>query len=177
MRQYLSNRRVRLTKPRYDGMRVRRSGRSGNRLVINRAFLHLSGMSELAEFVRRGAAKVSPLILKRVYKALPMLKIEFAQIDAPSFPHLEQQLQFLANVVEDFADGKADEIPYCTVAAACYAIVYARKKWDLIPDFVPDVGRADDSAVVRTVLIENEAIFELYAAQVNVNWRAISVKP
>ena len=134
-------------------------------------------MSELADYVRRGTGKISPLILKRVYKALPMLKIEFAQIDAPSFPHLEQQLQFLANLVEDFADGKADEIPYCTVAAACYALIYARKKWDLIPDFVPDVGRADDSAVVRLVLIENELMLSEYAAKVNVNWRTISVKP
>jgi uncharacterized membrane protein YkvA (DUF1232 family) len=134
-------------------------------------------MAEVAEFVRRGASKVSPSILKRVYKALPMLKIEFAQIDAPSFPHLEQQLQFLANVVEDFADGKADEIPYCAISAACYAIVYARKKWDLIPDFVPDMGRADDSAVVRTVLIENEAIFAEYAAKVKVDWQTIGVKP
>jgi uncharacterized membrane protein YkvA (DUF1232 family) len=134
-------------------------------------------MAEVAEFVRRGAARISPLILKRVYKALPMLKIEFAQIDAPSFPHLEQQLQFLANVVEDFADGKADDVPYGAVAAACYAIIYARKKWDLIPDFVPDLGRADDSAVVRAVLIENEATFEEYAKKVNVNWRGISVKP
>jgi uncharacterized membrane protein YkvA (DUF1232 family) len=134
-------------------------------------------MAEVAEFVRRGAARISPLILKRVYKALPMLKIEFAQIDAPSFPHLEQQLQFLANVVEDFADGKADEIPYTAIAGACYAIIYARKKWDLIPDFVPDLGRADDSAVVRAVLIENEAIFSEYSLKVNVNWREIGVKP
>jgi len=134
-------------------------------------------MAEVAEFVRRGASRISPAILKRVYKALPMLKIEFAQIDAPSFPHLEQQLQFLANVVEDFADGKADEIPYCTVASACYAIIYARKKWDLIPDFVPDLGRADDSAVVRTVLIENESILSIYASDVNVNWRTIGINP
>jgi uncharacterized membrane protein YkvA (DUF1232 family) len=134
-------------------------------------------MAELAEFVRRGAGKVSPLILQRVYKYLPMLKIEFAQIDAPKFPHLEQQLQFLANLVEDFADGKANEIPYCTVAAACYAIIYARRQWDLIPDFVPEVGRADDSGVVRVVLIENERILAEYAAKVNVNWRAISVSP
>jgi len=145
--------------------------------VFLAAFLHLSAMSELADYVRRGAGKISPVILKRVYKALPMLKIEFAQIDAPSFPHLEQQLQFLSNLVEDFADGKADEVPYCTVAAACYAVIYARKQWDLIPDFVPDVGRADDSAVVRVVLIENETILSEYATKVNLNWRAISVKP
>ena len=134
-------------------------------------------MAELAEFVRRGAGRISPRILKNVYKALPMLKIEFAQIEAPNFPHLEQQLQFLANLVEDFADGKADELPYSSVAAACYALIYARKKWDLIPDFVPDLGWADDSGVVRSVLIENEGIFADYALRVNVNWHDISVKP
>ena len=117
------------------------------------------------------------MILRRVYKALPMLKIEFAQIQAPGFPHLEQQLQFLANLVEDFADGKADEIPYCTVAAACYAMIYARRKWDLIPDFVPDLGRSDDSGVVRVVLIENERILSEYAAKVKADWKLISVSP
>jgi uncharacterized membrane protein YkvA (DUF1232 family) len=134
-------------------------------------------MSEVAEFARNGASKVSPLTLKRVYKALPLLKVEFAQIEAPNFPHLEQQLQFLANLVEDFADGKADEVPYCTVAAACYAIVYARKKWDLIPDFLPEMGRSDDSAVVRAVLIENEPVFKEYATKVNVNWNEVGVSP
>lgn len=134
-------------------------------------------MAELAEFVHRNAAKITPHLLKRVYKKLPMLKLEFAQLHAPSFPHLVPQLQFLANVVEDSIDGKAEEIPLVTLAGACFAIIYAQRQWDLIPDPILDLGRTDDSGVVRVVLIENERVLSAYAEQQGLNWRTISVKP
>jgi uncharacterized membrane protein YkvA (DUF1232 family) len=147
------------------------------RLSLPELFRTFSLMAELADFVKRGAAKVSPQTLRGVYKKLPRLKLAFAQIDAPQFPHLNEQLQFLANLIEDFADGKADEIPYCTIASACYALIYAQREWDLIPDSVPDIGMADDSGVVRVTLIENERILAKYAEKVGVNWRTISVDP
>ena len=136
----------------------------------------LCRMAEMVEFVHGGGAKITPQILKGVYKKLPALKLEFAQIHAPKFPHLVTQLQFLANVLEDFVDGKADDLPYVTVAHACYAVIYAQRQWDLIPDTVPDLGMADDSGVVRVVLIENERILSKYAEKLGMNWRAISVK-
>jgi uncharacterized membrane protein YkvA (DUF1232 family) len=134
-------------------------------------------MAEMVDFVRSGATKITPSILQRVYKKLPMLKLEFAQLHAPKYPHLVPQLQMLANVVEDFADGKADDIPLTTAAAACFAIIYAQRQWDLIPDPIHDVGRADDSSVVRVVLIENEKVLSEYATKQGLNWRTISVNP
>lgn len=131
-------------------------------------------MAEFAEFVRRGAAKVTPQLLQKVHKKLPMLKLQFAQIQAPSYPHLIPQLQFLSNLVEDFVDGKADEIPLVTVASACFAIVYAQREWDLIPDPIIDIGRLDDSGVVRVVMIENERVLADYAEKHGLNWRSIS---
>ena len=133
-------------------------------------------MAEMAEFVRSGAAKVTPEILKGVYKKLPMLKLQFAQLHAPKYPHLVPQLQLLANLVEDFVDGKAENMPLTTVAAACFAIIYAQRQWDLIPDPIHDVGRSDDSSVVRVVLIENEKILSEYAQKQGLNWRTISVE-
>ncbi len=133
-------------------------------------------MAELVDFVHRNAGKITPQILKRVYKKLPMLKLEFTQLHAPSFPHLIPQLQFLANVVEDFVDGKAEDIPLVTVAGACFAIIYAQRQWDLVPDPLPDLGRTDDSGVVRVVLIENERILSEYAERQGLNWRTISVE-
>jgi uncharacterized membrane protein YkvA (DUF1232 family) len=133
-------------------------------------------MAELADFVHSGAAKITPHILRGVYKSLPVMKLGFAQIDAPRYPHLISQLQFLANVVEDFVDGKADELPYVTIASACFALIYAQRQWDLIPDCLPDMGMADDSGVVRVVLIENERVLSKYAEKLGTSWRAISVK-
>src|SRR5690606_29830996 len=101
----------------------------------------------------------------------------FAQIDAPKFPHLIAQLQFLANLVEDFADGKADDLPYVVAASACYAIIYVQREADLIPDSVPEFGMSDDSGVVRVVLIEHEKVLAQHAEKLGLSWQSIGVDP
>jgi len=134
-------------------------------------------MSEIAQFVRHGAAQITPKVLRGVHKKLPFLKVEFAQINAPKYPHLVDQLEFLAVVVEDFADGEADEVPYLAVASATFALIYAHRQFDLIPDSDPKYGRADDSSVVRAVLIEHERVFDEFAKKRRLNWSKVTVKP
>jgi uncharacterized membrane protein YkvA (DUF1232 family) len=133
-------------------------------------------MAELVKFVHRGTATITQTILKGVHRKLPYLKLEFAEINAPQFPHLVNQLEFLADVVEDFAEGAGDDIPFVTVAAATFALIYAHRQTDLIPDSSPEFGRADDSGVVRTVLIEHERVLSAYAHKHGMNWSLVSVK-
>ena len=66
-------------------------------------------------------------------------------------------------MVEDFAEGAEDDLPYMTVAAATFALIYAHREFDLIPESIPVYGHADDSGVVRVVLIENEKVLADYA--------------
>jgi uncharacterized membrane protein YkvA (DUF1232 family) len=135
-------------------------------------------MGEIVEFVRRGTARITPLVLDRVYKSIPLLKLEFAEIDAPNYPHLSEQLEFLSNVIEDFAEGVVEDIPYVTIAAATFALIYAHRQFDLIPDTIPDLGHADDSSVVRAVLIEHERPLSAYAAQHGIDWTMqVTVNP
>ena len=79
-------------------------------------------MSDIADFVHHNAAKVSPKILHGIHHKLPQLKLEFAEIHAPKFPHLVDQLELLADVVEDYAEGADQEIPYFVIAEACFAL-------------------------------------------------------
>lgn len=134
-------------------------------------------MAEISKFMNHGAGRITPAILRGVHKKLPILKVEFAQINAPQFPHLFEQLEFLANVVEDFVEGSADEIPYCTIAGAAFALIYAHRQTDLIPDSIPEWGHADDSAVVRAVLIEHERVLSAYAQKIGASWSKITVNP
>jgi len=134
-------------------------------------------MSEILQFVHHGAAQITPKILRGVHKKLPFLKMEFTQINAPKYPHLVEQLEFLADVVEDFADGAEDSLPYVVVAGAVFALIYAHRQKDLIPDFVPNFGHADESSVVRAVLIEHERVFADYANRHRVNWAKITLEP
>jgi uncharacterized membrane protein YkvA (DUF1232 family) len=134
-------------------------------------------MSEIADFVNHGASYITPVIVDRVLRELPMWKVEFTQINEPKFPHLVDQLEFLADVVEDVAEGAYKELPYVAFSRAVFAVMYAHKKVNIIPDMVAGFGRADDSSVVRAVLMQNELAFAKYAAAQSLDWSSVTSKP
>ena len=131
-------------------------------------------MPEIANFVNNGAAAITPALAEKVLRQLPQWKLEFTQISAPKFPHLVDQLEFLADAVEDAVEGAYKELPYAAVAQAVFALVYAHKKMSIIPESILNLGRADDSSVVRAVLIQNEKAFAVYAGTQGIDWRQIT---
>ncbi|MCO5051925.1 MAG: hypothetical protein M9920_06455 [Verrucomicrobiae bacterium] len=134
-------------------------------------------MSEIAKFVNIGATSITPGIAEKVLRFLPQWKLEFTQINAPLFPHLVDQLAFLADLVEDVLEGVYKELPYSTLAQAVFALVYAHKKVGIIPDSVLSLGYADDSSVVRAVLIQNEKPLAFYAGSQGLDWKKITSHP
>lgn len=134
-------------------------------------------MPEIAKFVNNGATSITPGVAEKVLRQLPQWKLEFTQIHAPLFPHLVDQLEFLANAVEDAVEGAYKELPYTAVAQAVFALIYAHKKGGVIPDSVLSLGYADDSSVVRAVLIQNERAFAIYAGSQGTDWQRITSQP
>ena len=131
-------------------------------------------MSEIAKLVNHGAATITPAIAEKVLRHLPQWKLEFTQISAPKFPHLVDQLEFLADAVEDVTEGAYKELPFIAIAQAVFALIYAHKKTGIIPEGVLQLGGADNSSVVRAVLIQNEKAFAVYAGTQGVDWRKIT---
>jgi uncharacterized membrane protein YkvA (DUF1232 family) len=107
---------------------------------------------------------------------VPLWKAGFTQIKSPEHPHLVSQLLFLADLVEDVAEGAYKDLPYATFAQAVFALTYCHRGFNIIPDTIPGLGRADDSSVVRAVLIQNEKVLEQYAQKTGVNWKAVTNK-
>jgi uncharacterized membrane protein YkvA (DUF1232 family) len=134
-------------------------------------------MSEIAKFVNNGAATITPGVAEKVLRQLPQWKLEFTQIHAPLFPHLVDQLEFLADAVEDVLEGAYKELPYAALAQAVFALVYAHKKVGIIPDSILSLGYADNSSVVRAVLIQNEKAFAIYAGTQGRDWQKITSQP
>ncbi len=134
-------------------------------------------MAEIVKFVNNGAGAITPAIAEKVLRLLPSWKLEFTQIRAPQFPHLVDQLEFLADAVEDALEGAYKDLPYVALAQAIFALIYAHKKIGIIPDSVLGLGRADDSSVVRAVLLQHEKAFALYAASRGLSWSKITSKP
>jgi uncharacterized membrane protein YkvA (DUF1232 family) len=134
-------------------------------------------MSEIAKFLNNGSVSITPAIAEKVLRHLPQWKLEFTQINAPQFPHLVDQLEFLADAVEDAVEGAYKELPYQAVAQAVFALLYAHKKTGILTDSILEMGRADDSSVVRAVLIQNEKAFAIYAGTQGVDWLEITSQP
>ncbi|HEY4953016.1 MAG TPA: hypothetical protein VII71_06485 [Verrucomicrobiae bacterium] len=134
-------------------------------------------MSEIAKFVNNGSASITPSVAEKLLRQLPQWKLEFTQINAPKFPHLVDQLEFLADAVEDAVEGAYKDLPYVAFSQAIFALLYAHKKMGIIPESTLELGRADDSSVVRAVLIQNEKAFAIYAGMQSVNWQKITSQP
>lgn len=134
-------------------------------------------MSEIVKFVNNGAAAITPAVAEKVLRQLPQWKLEFTQIHAPLFPHLVDQLEFLADAAEDVLEGAYKELPYSAFSQAIFALVYAHKKGGIIPDTVLSLGYADNSSVVRAVLIQNEKAFAVYAGTQGCDWQKITSQP
>lgn len=134
-------------------------------------------MPEIAKFVNSGAGSISPAVAEKVLRHLPQWKLEFTQISAPKFPHLVDQLEFLADVVEDVVEGAYKDLPYAAAAQAVFALLYAHKKTNILSESLLELGRADDSSVVRAVLIQNEKAFAAYAGKQGLNWQKITSQP
>ncbi len=138
---------------------------------------NLTRMSEIVSFVNHGAAQITPAVVEKVLRSLPRWKMEFTQINAPLFPHLVDQLEFLADAVEDFAEGAYKDLPYVAFAEAVYALTYANKQVGIIPNFTPFMSRADDSSVVRAVLMQNQKAFANFADAQGLDWSKITSNP
>src|ERR1700756_5388649 len=68
------------------------------------------------------------------------------------FLHLQQQFKLLADFFEDTAEGVFQAGSDASRKESAFALRYAAKETVIIPDFIPEIGYADDSLIVRTVL-------------------------
>ena len=84
-------------------------------------------------------------------------------------PRLAAQLQFLA----DFIAAGATEAPETVRNEATFALLYATKEEDMIPDALPDIGYCDDAAVTEIVLYRHAEFFEQHCFDRGIDWNAL----
>lgn len=80
----------------------------------------------------------------------------------PGLDLLKLQLELALDLLGDHLDGACSQIPYRTISIVGAAVLYFMDELDLIPDFLPQVGRLDDAAVMVTAFELAHAGLERY---------------
>jgi uncharacterized membrane protein YkvA (DUF1232 family) len=96
------------------------------------------------------------------------------------YPRLSRQLEFLANVFETDAAHPPETVrwlPEVVRNETAFALLYAAKDMDLVPDDMPQVGYLDDTAVTEIVLTRHAAVFEQQCASRGIDWATIEPEP
>ena len=73
-----------------------------------------------------------------------------------------KDLLLLMSLVKDYYQGNYRNIPYRTISAAVIGLLYVLNPIDLIPDFIPFIGRIDDALVLKFCLKRMEKDLSKY---------------
>jgi uncharacterized membrane protein YkvA (DUF1232 family) len=166
-----------LTTPRNIAMRFPdRSLEFPRRNSYRRSSCH--SIDSISDYVQWRAAMLTSKQLDALLRTeLALLNLQFAVIVAPQFPHLRQQLRLLADFFEDAADGAFQTGSEASRKETAFALRYTAAEVDIIPDFVPDIGYADDSVIVRNVLDRHQFLFRQYCKFRKIRWSKTYLSP
>lgn len=73
-------------------------------------------------------------------------------------------LKLMLNLIKDYAKGNYKDVPWNTIAAITGAIIYFVSPIDVIPDFIPVAGYADDCVPRKLGTSSNGGELVSYAA-------------
>lgn len=131
-------------------------------------------MNSMVDFVTRGGQTVTAGQLDSFKRKLPFLKVKAETIEPSAFPHLKKQIYFLVRYAEDVLDMVYPCSDLAAIGETVFALGYLLKDVDIIPDSVPGIGFADDSAVLRAVLQAHENEFRDFAEKAGLDFDLIT---
>lgn len=129
----------------------------------------------LFRFVEHGGRLVGSEDSASLAAGLADLREKISELRA-LHPQLARQLEFLANVFETDAAHPPETVrwlPEVVLNETAFALLYAAKDMDLMPDDMPQVGYLDDTAVTEIVLTRHADVFEQHCAARGIDWASI----
>jgi uncharacterized membrane protein YkvA (DUF1232 family) len=136
-----------------------------------------NGIASISEYVEQEATLLKLEDLEELRSALTDVRLQITSMKAPQFPDLEQQLKLLVDFFADTTDGIFLNGSEASRKETAFALRYAAKEKDIIPDFVPEIGYADDALIVGTVLSRHRDVFGDYCRFREIDWSELFQVP
>lgn len=101
--------------------------------------------------VERGARGVDERDVRRVVERADDITRRFKK-RGPLARFLDDGRLFVS-LVRDYWSGRYRQVPFGTLAAVAFTLLYVLNPLDLVPDVLPFVGQLDDAAVFSAALL------------------------
>lgn len=123
--------------------------------------------ADVRQILRDLAVNIAPADLQRLISKEMHLREQAALLQDPRLSLLRSQVETALDCLRDHVDGRCPQIPYYTIGLLAAGIFYFGDTLDVIPDFLPRIGRLDDALVMSVVCELARAGLERYCVWKN----------
>jgi len=114
------------------------------------------------DFVEKGSRSIGEDDVQHVVEKADTIEKRFSK-EGP-LGRLVDDGQLFLSLVKDYWRREYRQIPYWTLAAVTFTLLYVANPLDLVPDALPGVGLIDDAAVLSVCLLMVEQDLHDYSA-------------
>src|SRR5690242_5903491 len=102
------------------------------------------------ELIKEGSPRISDKDIQKVVEKSEDIQKKFRS--RGPLQRFIEDARLLVAVIKDYWTGKYRQMPWATVAAIAFTLIYVFNPLDLVPDVLPIVGEIDDAAVFTACL-------------------------
>ena len=102
------------------------------------------------ELIKEGSPRIKDKDIEKVVEKSDEIQKKFRS--RGPLQRFIEDARLLIAVIKDYWTGKYRQLPWGTVAAIAFTLIYVFNPLDLVPDVLPIVGEIDDAAVFTACL-------------------------
>lgn len=106
-------------------------------------------MAVSKKFVAEGIKKIKAKDVERAAKRASKAK---HKANRGVLKQVVDRIHDFADMLTDYVENRYREVPWWSISAIAFAIIYVVNPIDIVPDFIPLFGLVDDLAVMTIVL-------------------------
>jgi uncharacterized membrane protein YkvA (DUF1232 family) len=132
--------------------------------------------TDFISYLREKAEQLAPADLQTLLSQSQAVR-ERAEKERDTHPRLLRHVQLALRLLHDHAEGQCPQIPYYTISLLAVAVLYFADPLDVIPDWIPVIGTADDALVFELAFDLGRAGIERYCIWKDINTDGLLLPP
>lgn len=105
---------------------------------------------EATDMISKGVRGIKEEDVKKVLDKTDEIKQKFEK--PGPLGRFVEDIKLLISILKDYWSRKYRQVPFWTIAAIVFALLYVLSPIDMIPNFIPVIGLVDDAMVVAACL-------------------------